>query len=107
MENLVQIFKNSGYEYIKHSQQLSNKTGYRRYRGLFGVSPATCAVLWKMIEKKPPGSKPKHLLWSLMFLKSYANEHLNSSVVGVDEKTYRKWNWIFINLLAELNVVKY
>jgi hypothetical protein len=105
MENLTQIFRSHGYEYCKHSNRLSNKTGYRRFRGLFGVSPASCAVLWTLIEDKPPGSKPKHLLWSLLFLKGYANEHMNSAVVGVDEKTFRKWSWIFINLLADLNVV--
>lgn len=107
MENLAQIFRKYGHEYIKHSQQLSSKTGYRRFRAFFGVSPATCAVLWTLIENKPTGSKPTHLLWSLLFLKGYANEHVNSTIVGADEKTFRKWNWIFVDLLADLDVVKY
>ena len=34
--------------------------------------------------------EPKHLLWTLMFLKLYMVENVCSTLSQVDEKTYRK-----------------
>ena len=55
----------------------------------------------------PKQASPVHLLWSLMFLKVYASEHINSMIAEVDEKTFRKWTWKFIRLLADLSAVRY
>ena len=78
----------------------------RRFRGMFGVSPETCASLWNMIgENAPSRSFPTHLLWALLFLKCYATEHVNSVVAGVDEKTFRKWSWTFVGLLSDMKIV--
>ena len=44
-----------------------------------------------------------HLLWALMFLKMYAKEATTSRLAGgVDEKTYRKWVWLFVSAIADL-----
>lgn len=32
-------------------------------------------------------------------------ENVNASIVNVDPKTYRKWTWIFVNLIADLEIV--
>eukprot|EP00171_Calliarthron_tuberculosum_P023605 IDg23605t1 len=77
----------------------------RRFMGLFGVTPEVCCVVWnQLLGKMPKGAQPHHLLWSLLFLKLYANEHCNRLLSGADEKTFRKWAWIFIGLIAELKV---
>ena len=52
----------------------------------------------------PNLSKKKHLLWALHLAKVYASESVLSSNVGSpDEKTYRKWAWLFLDRLASLS----
>ena len=46
-----------------------------------------------------------HLLWALLFLKRYDTEHTNHSITGADEKTFRKWVWIFVDMLAYMDAV--
>lgn len=78
----------------------------RRFRSFFGVSPAVCSLVWDTIGTNlPRGGMPEHLLWALMFLKIYSTEHVHCSFAKCDEKTYRKWSWCFVMLIADLNVV--
>ena len=49
------------------------------------------------------GAKAFHLLWALMFLKLYAAECVLASIAAVNEKTYRKWAWAFVDALADLH----
>ena len=82
------------------------------FRSYFGTSSRICAVLWELLKRqrkriaKKDGYgnvSPKHLLWALMFLKVYGVEATLSSMAGgVDEKTYRKWVWIFVKAIANL-----
>ena len=58
-----------------------------------------------MLTQRPPNSNSEHLLWALMELKLYHIESVNSTLVGVTEKTFRKWFLSFIRLLANLSVV--
>lgn len=78
----------------------------RRFRSFFGVSPEICSRLWGMLDPcatMENGAVPEHLLWALMFMKIYAtNSVLCALVGGVDEKTYRKWTWIFVNAISYL-----
>jgi len=47
------------------------------------------------------GTKYHHMLWALMYLKSYDSELKISSLAGaVNEKTFQKWSKIFINLIS-------
>lgn len=103
--NLTKLFWNEGLSYANHSTENSNLTGYRKFRTFYGVSPEICALLWNQIGNKPSGSEPKHLLWCMLFLKTYNKEHINAAIVNVDEKTFRLWTWRFVELLAQLNVV--
>ena len=73
---------------------------------MFGTSPYICFTLWKRIAV-PEGSSPKHLLWALMLLKTYAVQELLASLCGVDEKTFRKWSWVFVNAISVLEVVRF
>jgi hypothetical protein len=67
-------------------------------------------MVWDMLGQKglrPEKSKPKHLLWTLYFLKVYPKQSPGCSTVGasggaVDPKTMRKWVWQFIACIAEL-----
>ena len=97
-------------EHSRHtSRQKSNRselTELRRFKALFGVSPLVCTVLWNKIGRsKPKKSSPTHLLWALLFLRVYSNEHTNRALTGVDEKTFRTWAWRFVCAISKLNVV--
>ena len=45
--------------------------------------------------------KPKHLLWALIFLKTYTTESSLLVAIGVDEKTLRKWIFIIIYAISD------
>jgi hypothetical protein len=55
----------------------------------------------------PEKSKPKHLLWTLYFLKVYPREGPKFSTVGglkgaVNPNTMQKWVWLFLECIAKL-----
>lgn len=78
----------------------------RRFKSFFGVSPSICAIIWEKIKREIPSTaEPKHLLWSLNFLKQYHVEHSRTTIFKADEKTIRKWTWIIVELIANLDVV--
>ena len=66
------------------------------------------ASIWNQIQAKdlaPEGMLVKHLLWALYFLKTYQPEAYTANRCQVDENTYRKWLWIVLDLLGELDLV--
>ena len=82
----------------------------RRFRELFGARMEIVVHIWVMMEKDdllPPKSKPKHLLWTLYFLKCYPKEGPGCAAVGeskgaIDPKTMRKWVWLLLERIGEL-----
>lgn len=54
-----------------------------------------------------PITNPHHLLWTLLFLKSYSTETIHAIIAMVDEKTFRHYIWHIINEIAALNLVCY
>jgi hypothetical protein len=85
----------------------------RRYREMFGCSPFLCSVIWEylidggQLVAATRGIRSEHLLWALMFLKLYQTEAVSALVCRCDEKTYRKWIWIVIRALADVDVVRH
>ena len=69
------------------------------------------AVLWHRLYVNDPthlrGWKPHHLLDALFFLKVYSSEDVHSGFSGCDPKTLRKWNWIVIEAIAQLDCVSF
>ena len=69
-----------------------------------------CALLWNKLYQSSTdnlaGWKPEYLLNALFFLKVYASEEVNATVAHMDEKTLRKWNWIVIKAISDLNCVR-
>ena len=41
------------------------------FRSFFGCSPVVCGIIWVHCGGFYAYTKPKHLLWALLFLKSY------------------------------------
>ena len=46
-------------------------------------------------------------MWALLLLKVYATKHVNPVLSGDDEKTFRKWSWCFIHLIAAERILRY
>ena len=65
-------------------------------------------MMWAMLLesswlKREYIRKPTHLLWALLFLKTYSTEPtLASRVGGVDEQTFRKWAWFYLEGITRL-----
>ena len=86
----------------------SEKTQERRFKKVFGVSAATCARLWNLcLPSLPSCALPIHLLWALYWLKQYSLEEVNAAFVSCDEKTFRKWCWIVVEELSNLDLVSH
>ena len=99
------VFMFHGQEIFRRQKKAANGTADRRFRACFGASPLVCAIIWKGIApvvSAYDGYSPTHLLWALMFMKLYCLEPVNASIVGVDEKTFRKWSWIVIDAIESL-----
>ena len=63
-------------------------------------------TLWTLLEQNnalPDGGKLVHLLWTLLFLKTYAKLKVLCAIAGaVDKETYMLWVWKFIDGIVSL-----
>ena len=80
-------------------------TQNQHFKVICGVHPTVCMIVWgelkwSMLVKD--ACKPKHLLWALIFLKTYATESSLVVAIGVDEKTLQKWIFIIIYAISDL-----
>jgi len=82
----------------------------RHFRSFFGAQFEIVRMVWDMLGEGglcPEKSEPKHLLWTLYFLKVYPREGPGCATIGgsrgaVDPKTMRNWVWLFLERIAEL-----
>ena len=75
------------------------------FRSNFKYGPARCAFLFiqtRQLPLIPNGYQPKHLLWTLYFLLTYATERRLCCVLRTDRKTIRKYTWPIISAIASL-----
>lgn len=85
--------------------QKSAKVEDQTLRSFFGASLNIITLLWNLLVPvlDMNGCHPKHLLWSLLFLKVYSTTAVHCRIVGwVDPKTFRKWSWHFLEKIASL-----
>jgi hypothetical protein len=108
MSVTVPIIESVAQSILRRNCQLSDQSRSRIFRANFGVSPYICAVVWnELVDTRslPQGARPKHILWSLLFLKVYATENVLCTICACDEKTFRKWVWLLVAAMARLVVV--
>ena len=71
------VFQAIGAQILK-KYPLDTVTFKRLWKNKFGATPVVCCVLWDRLEEArqqmPSNHQPKHLLWSLMLLRTYADE---------------------------------
>lgn len=78
---------------------------YEFFKSTYGVTPDVCSHTWEYITHyrvKPKRAVPKHLLWCLIFLKTYGTETFLARIFGTTEKTYRKWTWLMVDSINKL-----
>ena len=100
-----------GFTIIDQTSTGSLQTQYRRFKAHFGIDWLICGKLWMLLlplfcddSYNLGGAKKKHLLWTLLFLRLYDTEEILAAKVGAVEKTYRKWVWLFVDLISYLQV---
>ena len=96
-----------GYELMGKKFTRRHDYFIRRFRGWYGIDPAVVVILWNMLEtnctcRKIKSDKIIHLMWALHFLEKYGAEHQHLALFNVDEKTYRKWIWLYIGAISSL-----
>jgi len=90
----------SGFE-----AHLCEHTVNRRFIALFGCSMHITAMIWALLDVVnlgPDGAKLHHLLWALMFMKTYGTCSELACIFEVDEKTFRKWIWLIIIAISKI-----
>lgn len=93
------------FQILSGSVAGGNREGLRSFKARFGCSPDVCSVLWEMMSirrTKPRNMTPKHLLWALLFMKTYNSETMLSGLLDVERKTFRKWIWLVIRQIQRL-----
>ena len=85
-----------------------SKTTDFHMSSLFGVT-LTLQILWNIIWPSNIERlfKPKHLLWTLCFLKCYLLQAEIESFLDVDHKTFFKWVWYCLELNLDINTIYY
>jgi hypothetical protein len=100
-----EVFLNLGVALMNSNPNLVAGTIKRRWATNFATSPLVCSIVWDMLKPEEWGENRvelKYLLWTMHFMKTYKKESDICGQVRCDEKTLRKWVWLFMERIAEL-----
>ena len=81
-------------------------TRNRRFCEAFGISSASAFILWTYLNvanEGPANGLPVHLLWTLLFLKTYGLQNDLAGRCGVHRDTFRAWRDLFLYRLAMID----
>ena len=100
-------FMELGRQIMGFPRPVRRETELKRFRAHFGTTDIRCTIIWRMLRANADsvqvigrGPRPQHLLWALLWLKTYDTESILCGKVGCDETTYRKWIWRFVEAIA-------
>ena len=99
-------FESLGRQLAGYSWSTSKRIRNERFNACFGVDSIIVSVVWSMLDDNQlcsPSPNPVHLLWALLFLKSYDSTPKLAAQAGCDEKTFRKWSWFYVGAIASLD----
>jgi hypothetical protein len=84
----------------------STQTEDRDFREHFGCGVLVALSLWGLLLTTallPDGGTLEHLLWTLMFMKTYAKQKTLCSLCGgIDPQTLKKWVKLFVEAISSL-----
>jgi hypothetical protein len=78
----------------------------RRFREAFGISSESAFILWTYLNvpnEGPSGGQSVHLLWTLLFLKTYNTQNDLAGRCGVHKDTFKTWRDRFLDRIAALD----
>ena len=105
MQTTANDFYQFGMSIIAREPSKKNNNN-RTFRSFFGCDPDTVNFVWRAIMARHggviKGSHCQHLLWALLFMKTYATEEVLSSMCSADPKTFRKWTKIYTKEISRL-----
>lgn len=81
-------------------EQAGVKLDARTFASFFGTAPDVMSECWERIGHKVEGGKPKHLLWTFMFMKLCLPEDVMCVLLATSKPTMKKWVWKFMESLA-------
>lgn len=100
-----------GNEMLGRNYRSTSEQQWRRWRQSYGTaSPQVMSEIWDRCASDVPKSRPEHMLWAIIFLKTYATESDMCDKVRnpnrPDEKTFRHWAWKWIKAIsAESSII--
>ena len=105
-----QSIEKLGFEIRLGNESRSNATTRRRFKVLYGTYPEVICDVWnqlilKRLIVKYDKCTLKRFFLMFDFLKNYCIENRCAMDFAIDEKTYRKWVWFFLEKVSHL--VKY
>ena len=77
----------------------------RSFRSHFGTSIDVCSIVWDYFHEmrgRPRLLRAIHLLWALLFLKTYDTTDVLASSVRTSPNNFRKWIWIVLRLIQKI-----
>lgn len=77
----------------------------RSFKSHFGTNIDVASIVWDMMKenrRRPLSMRPIHLLWGLLFLKTYSTTDVLAASVGTSRNTLRKWIWIVLRQIQKL-----
>ena len=108
-----EIIENLGFEIRCGNKPRSVQTTKKRFKALYGTDSEVIFYVWNQliineIIEKYDKNRLKRFFLMFDFLKNYCIEHRCAMDFGIDEKTYRKWVWFYLEKVSKLtnNVVR-
>jgi hypothetical protein len=93
-------------EMPKGNQRRSAESERRTFRAALGASFRTISELWNMLEpiqNISSRARPKHLLWTFVYLKVHKSEPIHLRITGCKSRdTFRNWVDRFVDSIADL-----
>jgi hypothetical protein len=84
----------------------TTQTEDRDFREHFGCGALVALTLWGMLlttDLLPDDGTLEHLLWTLMFMKTYGKQKTLCSLCGgIDPQTLKKWVELFVEAISSL-----
>jgi hypothetical protein len=93
---------------IYRQQQVVKSTNVQRFRTTFGPLPKTASQLFDEIQDPSIGEayikKPNavYFLMTLVWLNLYRTETALAGMFEINEKTVRRWTWLYTNAFQAL-----
>jgi hypothetical protein len=83
------------------SKKPGSKLNDRTFIAFYGRNSAEVAEIWDSCnERVQPKAQPKHLMWTLMYMKLYNSMDVMCILLDTSKPTFEKWVWSWIGAIA-------